>query len=201
MNGIDKIIERILQKAEQESGQILSEASAEAGNVYDSLKARGDLEAAEIVSRGKEQAERYIERAKSAAARDASRMLLQTKQLLIDNAFHRARELLIGLPEDEYTDLLASLASKAITSGDEQLILGRSDMSRAELIKDKVNKLASGRGLPAHITVMPQPGSFEGGLIVRKGNVDTNCTFDTIIRTLRESMTGEVASVLFGQEN
>ncbi|MGI6577438.1 MAG: V-type ATP synthase subunit E [Eubacteriales bacterium] len=201
MNGIDKIIERILQKAEQESQQIIAEASTEAKNVYESLKSQGDLEAAEIVSRGEEQAKLYIERAKAESIRDANRMLLQTKQMMIDRAFQRAKELLMELSDDEYTDLLASLALKAISSGDEQLIFGKSDLHRATLIKDKVNKFASDKGLSANITVMPQAGNFEGGLIVRKGNVDTNCTFDTIIRTLRDSMSGEVASVLFEQEN
>jgi len=202
MNGIDKIIERILQKAEQERDQILSEASSEAGRIYESLKAQGDLEAADIVSRGKEQAKLHIERTESAAAREAGTMLLQTKQKMIDRAFQRAKEILNELPDDDYADLLASLASQAIMTGEEQLILGKTDLARrSELIKARINRLASDKGLPAGITVIPEAGNFEGGVIVRKGNVDTNCTFDTIIRTLRDTMTGEVASVLFGQES
>ena len=39
---------------------------------------------------------------------------------------------------------------------------------------------------------------MEGGLILRDGSVEVNCTFETELRVLRENMAAEIAKILFG---
>ena len=36
-----------------------------------------------------------------------------------------------------------------------------------------------------------------GGLILRDGQVEVNCAFETQLRVLREEMTAEIAAILF----
>jgi len=197
MNGIDKIIERILNEADLDRKSILSKAEGEAKEIYQSLKDKADAEALDIVNRGREQALRIIERSEGSSELESRSMLLDTKQKLIDQAFQRAKGMLLELPDDEYTSLLAGLAAPALTSGSEEIILGQSDLRRKAAVRKKINGKATEKGLPGKVTVSPQAGDFEGGLIVRQGNIETNCTFDTILRMLRDSMAGDVAGILF----
>ena len=38
---------------------------------------------------------------------------------------------------------------------------------------------------------------ISGGLILRQGNVEVNCAFETQLRFLREELTAQVAHILF----
>ena len=125
MNGIDKIIERILNEADLDRKSILSKAEGEAKEIYQSLKDKADAEALDIVNRGRKQAGKMIERSEGSSELESRSMLLDTKQKLIDQAFQRAKGMLLELPVDEYTSLLAGLAAPALTSGSEEIILGK----------------------------------------------------------------------------
>jgi V/A-type H+-transporting ATPase subunit E len=200
MNGIDKIVERILETADLDREKILADADTEARDICGSLKDLADAEALEAVGRGKEQARKRIERSAGSSELETRRMILESKQKMVDMAFIRAKGLLLQLPDDEYASFLAKLAGQALLTGKEEIILGQTDVDRyGSRIIAKVNKLAAEKGLPAAVTVSSGSGSFEGGLVVRMGNVETNCTFDTLLRMLRDSMAGDVAGILFGR--
>ncbi len=49
----------------------------------------------------------------------------------------------------------------------------------------------------ALLTLSKETRNIDGGLILRDGNVEINCAFDTLLRVLRESMASEVAALLF----
>ena len=43
-----------------------------------------------------------------------------------------------------------------------------------------------------------ETGSFKGGLILRRGNIEANCTAELLVDLCREEMAAELAGVLFG---
>ena len=47
------------------------------------------------------------------------------------------------------------------------------------------------------LTLADETREMEGGLILRDGNVEVNCAFETQLRVLRETMAAEVAAILF----
>ena len=51
----------------------------------------------------------------------------------------------------------------------------------------------------ALLTLSQETREMDGGLILREGNVEINCAFETQLRLLRESMAAEVAGILFPQ--
>jgi V/A-type H+-transporting ATPase subunit E len=199
MNGIDKIVERILDKAELDRRSILSKAEAEAKEILGGLKEMAEAEADNIIELGKEQARKILERSEGASVLESRNMLLAAKQELIDKAFLRAKGLLLQLPDEEYTSLLAKLAAPSLTAGNEEITLGQADLMHHEsAVRRKINEIAAQKGLEPGVTISPAAGDFEGGLIIRQGNVETNCTFDAILRMLRDDMAGEIAGILFG---
>ena len=48
------------------------------------------------------------------------------------------------------------------------------------------------------LTLAADTADIEGGLILRDGQVEVNCAFETQLRLLRESLAGQVAQILFG---
>ena len=47
------------------------------------------------------------------------------------------------------------------------------------------------------LTLAGETREMDGGLILRDGQVEVNCAFETQLRVLREDMTAEVAAILF----
>ncbi len=198
MNGIDKIINRIIDEAKSESSKILSDAKKEADEMLKSFKEVAKLEAEEIINQGKAQSAAKVERLEGSAELDNKRVVLQTKQNLIDQAFSRARGLIQQLPSNEYVSFLTDLAASALVDGNEQIVLNSNDLDlHSKEVLEGVNRRARELGLPANITLSQKVGKFDGGLIVERGKVETNCTVDALLRNLRDKMSAEVADKLF----
>ena len=49
----------------------------------------------------------------------------------------------------------------------------------------------------AMLTLADETREMEGGLILRDGNVEVNCAFETQLRVLRETMAADIAAILF----
>ena len=116
---------------------------------------------------------------------------------------------------------------KAAQSGKEQVIFSRKDRSRvgkavvtranemlakqvapklpdeltdtkAGAILDRVvtgaSAILAGTGM---LTLAEETRPIRGGVILSDGDVEVNCTFETLVRLQREAMSGEVAKALF----
>ena len=194
MNGIEKITARIETDAKNEIAEILREGEAKAAQICASYQTQADLAAKAADAAGKEAAQRQAERLESAAQMEAKQMLLAAKQSCLDEAFEKARQQLLDLPDGQYSDLLAKIAAKASRSGKEEIILSAKDNKRvgAKVVEKANTILKNGK-----LTLSGETREMDGGLILRDGQVEVNCAFETQLRVLREEMTAEVASILF----
>ena len=198
MNGIDKITGKIAEDGKQEAEAILSDAKAEAGTIADKYAAQAKEEGEKILAAGKEHAEEIRRRATSAADQDAKQQLLATKQNLISEAFGKALKKLLELPEGEYVNLLAKLAAAASSSGAEEVIFSPKDKGAyGQKVLDAANQILAKAGKKGNLSMSAETRPFDGGLLLKAGDVEVNCTLDTILRLSREDMTLEVAQALF----
>ena len=194
MNGIEKITARIETDTKAEVNKILQEAQEKAGALRGDYQARAEAEAKAAAQSGQEAAQRQGERLESAAHMEAKKQLLFAKQACLDEAFARAQKKLNALPDEEYADLLARMAVKAAKTGREEILLSAKDHKRVgALVVSKANALLQGSAL----TLSGETREMDGGLILRDGQVEVNCAFETQLRVLREDMTAEVAAILF----
>ena len=131
------------------------------------------------------------EAGKRSADMERRQMLLGAKQACIDEAFERAAEKLRNLPREEYIALLARIAAAADT-GCEEIVLSAADR---ESIGADVVAAANAGG--ASFTLSDETRELGGGLVLKKGKVEANCSFDTQLRQLRQEMASDVARVLF----
>ena len=157
-------------------------------------KAQAKRESEEILSRGKRNADERVERLASVAQLDARKLELAAKQEMLSKAYDLALEQLVNLPDKEYVDLLADLAVKASSTGKEAVIFSQKDRTRygKQVVTQANERLKDG-----HLTMSEQTRPIQGGLILSDGDVEVNCTFETLVRLQRGEMDREVAKVLF----
>ena len=194
MNGIDKITGRISEDAQREIDAIQAQAAQQAGEITARYQAQAQRESGEIVERGRRNADERVERLASVAQLEARKMELAAKQEMIAKAFDQALEQLLELPEGEYVALLADLAVKASVTGQEAVILSQKDRTRyGKQVVTQANEKLGG----AHLTLSEHSRPIKGGLILADGDVEVNCTFETLVRLQRGALEQQVAQVLF----
>ena len=199
MNGIEKITQRIAAEAEAECGRITAEAEQRCA----AIKAEYDAKAAQVyesaIAKGKQEIEQLSIRREGTVRMDAKKDRLLLKQELVQEAFSRAKEKLLALPREEYVNFAAKLAASAASTGTEELILSKKDAGDfgAELAA-KVNALLQAMGKTGALALSAETRELDGGLILRSGSVETNCTLDTLLEQARSTMESEVAGILFG---
>lgn len=193
MNGIDKIMERIRQDAQAQQDEARAQTEEQLERIRQDAQAQAEQLRHEQALQGQQAAQRRREQLHSSAGMERRQQLLAEKQSCIDEAFAAAARQLRSLPREEYAQVLARLAA-AVGCGREELILSAED--RAELgqaVVEQANALKAG----AAFTLSAQTRDLHGGLILKDGNVEYNCSFDTQLRLLRESMAAQVAAILF----
>ena len=158
--------------------KITGRIAADAGREIDDINAQARSQADEILARYEAQAKRESEEILARGRRNADERVEQ----------------LVELPEKEYVDLLADLAVKASSTGREAVIFSQKD--RARYGKAVVTQ-ANERLKDGHLTMSEQSRPIKGGLILSDGDVEVNCTFETLVRLQRGEMDREVAKVLF----
>ena len=228
MNGIEKITARIRQDADADVAAIRAQAEAQAAQIRAQYEAQAKAQAEKAAESCRQAARQRLERLESVAEMEGKTSLLTAKQACIDQAFAKAREKLLTLPEADYVELLAKLAARSSVTGREESVLNRRDREAvgakvaaranellaqaaapelpAELKESKaggiLTKVVTGASAllqgTAMLTLAPDTAEIEGGLILRDGQVEVNCAFETQLRLLRENMAGQVAQVLFG---
>lgn len=67
--------------------------------------------------------------------------------------------------------------------------------------RDSVGALvvaAANEKLPdGKLTLAEDAGSFDGGFILRRGNIEVNCTVELLVELCRADMSAQIAGVLF----
>ena len=134
-----------------------------------------------------------LERGSRSDAMDGSKAQLAAKQACVDEAFAQAGRALQQMPREEYIRVLARMAAQA-GEGSEELIFSPADAQAVgQAVVEEANRLKAG----ASFTLSAQQRDMEGGLVLKKGDVEINCDFATQLRLLRQSMAADVAAMLF----
>ena len=193
MKGLEKITGRIRSDAAAEAEAIRAEASAKAAEVTASYEAKAKKLTADEAQRSETAAKTLLERRASSDEMERGKVMLEAKQQCIDKAFALAEERLSKLPRADYAEILAKIAADA-GAGDEEIVLSAADSAElGATVVRRANELKSG----AKFTLSKETREMDGGLVLKKGNVELNCAFATQLRLLRQSMAADVAAILF----
>jgi V/A-type H+-transporting ATPase subunit E len=198
MNGIDKIAEKIAEDAKKEAEALLTAAQAEAAAIADKYAAQAQAESEIILAAGREKAREIRRRADSAAVQEAKQQFLAAKQRIIAQTFDQALQRLLSLGLGEYRAFLARMAAKAAATGSEEILLTSKDREAlGQKVLEEANRLLKEAGKKGNLTLSPEAGSFSGGLVLKAGDVEVNCTLDALLRLSKEELALDVAAALF----
>ena len=195
MKGIDNIIARLESDARAEIDKLNAETKAQCDSLLGEYRQKADAEYAARLKAGQEAAAVRAERMASAADLEARKALLSFKQELVGDIFDAAAKRLSSLPEAEYTDFLASQAAKASATGKETLLFNARDAaSVGSAVAKKANALLGAKG---KLTVSDETREIPGGVIVKNGDIETNCAINMLVQLRRSDLASQVAEILF----
>lgn len=204
MNGIEKITGQIDADVQKEIDAALDQARAQAREIEARYDSQAQTQAEAIRRKGEQDAALRQERLVDVARLEARKTILAAKQDMVGQAFDLALKKLLELPDQEYTALLAKLAVAASRTGHEQVIFSQKDRSRygkqaVTMANDMLAKKAGPRAdeSAGRLTLAEESRPMAGGLILRDGRVETNCSFEVLIHLQRDALSAEVARALF----
>lgn len=131
-------------------------------------------------------------RRKIVAELDVRKEDLAARRKLIDDAFEKAIFVLADTPSERYMASMEKLLEEAVETGDEILILGREEKVLSKSWLESFNK-----GHNTRLTISDEGIPISGGFILRKGRVDTNCSWEMLLNSLRIELEAEVIKRLF----
>ena len=198
MNGIDRITDRIEADAREQAKAIIAEAEAKCAEIRKENEKKAQERYLQLIRNGTKDCESGLERRKSAAEMDAKKSVLALKQDCVAEAFDMAKRRLADMPEDSYVGFLASLAASAAADGSGEIVLSARDRERCgKAVLERANAALAAEGLTPALTLAADSREISGGLILRQGGVEVNCSIEALVEALKGPMTAEVARTLF----
>ena len=221
MNGLEKITNRILEDARAEADAIIDGARAECEAIRAEYEAKADAIRLRISDDAEREGFDMIARAKAASANEKRSAVLRMQSRILDETFESAKKQIRSQNDEQYTKTLTGLLSAALTEqvkiereslelyGEEEapcaeryeVILNAHDRDRygETVVRETRAKL---RGSLADevlekLCLADTVAPIEGGLILRCGSIETNCSLELIFEQLRAELEGEVSHALF----
>lgn len=194
MTGTEKIIAHIKADAEAQADAILAQAEQQCADIRQSYELKAKDAYDEKLRAGAKENQDRLDSSARLARMEGRKSILALKQEMVSMSFDKATEMLVSLPEEQYTELLAKLAARASVTGDEELVLNAHDRAAVgQAVAVAANaKLGDGK-----LRLSEDVGSFKGGLVLRRGSIATNCTAELLVELCRSEMSAELAGILF----
>ena len=192
MKGTEKIIAHIESDAKAQADQLLAEAAQKCAEIKTKYEEQASRLYGEKIRDGVKACQAQEDGALRISKMEARKSVLSVKQEMVEKSFSLAAEKIVSLPEERYIAFLSSLAKNASTSGDEEVILN--DRDRAA-VGDKLLQEINRDGV--HMTLSDETRDISGGLILRRGSIEANCSVELLVELCRGEMSSKLADILF----
>ena len=178
--------------------ELVEETSVKnAEKAMEEIIGKAKIEAEEILKQAAEKCEKEVESLKSrkisAAELQARKMILGAKQQAIQKSFDLALEKLKSMPEDKYLSYLTEEIIK-IPVSEGIIILNQRDKDK---IGEKLIEAVNQRLNATKYKLGDKTINVSGGFLLRSGNIEINNTFETLLNSVKDDLTSEVANALF----
>lgn len=206
MNGLDKIVQHINEKAEKECEDILEKARKNARDKKSEGREKAEAKRSEIIQKGEREADRIKRRTLASARTKARQMKLEAQDKLIKKAFESARDELAKLRNEDkkYRKVLKDLIEDggiAVGGGELEVSVLRGD--KRLLAKKRVNKLSKRiskeTGKETSLNLVANLEHTIGGAIIEKADGTVSCdnTFEARLKRMKDSLRTKIAETLF----
>lgn len=193
MNNISKILDAVSAEGKAEADKILENGEKNAQEVLKLYREEASIEEAAILKKAQKEADEITQRSVSQAGITSRNIKLTARREALEKTFSKALEKLTQLPESEKQNLYSRFIGAYSAGKKVTVVLNRQD-NRA-FGKKLVQKVSQDHGITVKID--KEDGDFSGGFILREGEVETNCTFEVIVKDAKKEKESEIAAMLF----
>ena len=224
MTGLEKITSRILADAQAQAQEILDEATEKSLTVRAQNLADAQAAQDRLIAEAEKEGEALVIRAKSSAAMTRRNIELAAKSEMIERAFARAMQEIYEMDRARYAELLLSLLCKTLNAqrdserdsmrlyGEDiaperyELMLNARDSGDVAMqVMNGVRAAAASGKIPADMALKlrlnPTPVEIDGGLVLRCGDIETNCSFAMMLAAVRPALEPRVQQILYKDQN
>lgn len=220
MTGLEKVTGKIIADAEADAREILARADAECAALRQKYQAEREAQLDALREQSDRECQAHIVRARSTAAMAKRNAVLEARAAILNEAYAAAEKQVRSMNGEQYLELLCKLLRSALKrqlEGEaDSLRLYGEDISPAsyEVIlsnRDRdyygerlMNAFRAGLGSKfspiamKKLCLSDETAPIDGGLILRAGLVETNCSLAMLMAETRRETETRVSRILFG---
>ncbi|WP_419543968.1 V-type ATP synthase subunit E [Negativibacillus massiliensis] len=196
MNNIESIVKKIADDAKLSAEQKIAEAQQEAQQIVRDYQAQADKIMQDAQAQAQKQASVIAERVESQSGLIRRNLMLQYKREAIEQAFQKSLEVLCAQDADKQVTLLSDAAVKYL-SADAKVILNEKDKAAfGEKLVSEISRKLQAANKNYSVSLSADAGSMQGGMILAEGSIETNLSYEILVKNIRDELEGEVAKVL-----
>lgn len=198
MAGIENLRNRIIKDNEDRARQIESDAKAKGEEVINQAKKKADEIMNNMRAKAEKDGQERKERLMSRAQLNARNEVLLAKQEAIDMVLENVVNRISQMNDKDYFEFIENMLLNNVETGEEEVIFSEKDKNRitpsfVTVVNDKLNSMGK-KGL---IKLSSETRDIEAGFILTRGGLEINCSIESQIRLLRDSLEGDIANLLF----
>ena len=223
MTGLEKVIGKIIADAEADARVILDKAQAECEALKAKYVAETEAEIEKLTDECDHECQALIIRARSSAAMAKRNAILEARAKLIDEAYASAEKIIRNMNGEQYLELLHKMLRSSMKNqleGEaESLRLYGEDIApdAYEVVLNSRDRDTYGEKLLAayragygsrlapavlaKVRLASDIAPIDGGIILRCGPVETNCSLAMLMAENRRETEARVSRILFGDAN
>ena len=223
MTGLEKVTGKIIADAEADARVILERAEAECEAIKAKYAAATEAEVEKLTDECDRECQALIIRARSSAAMAKRNAVLEARAKLIDDAYAAAEKQIRSMSGEQYLDLLQKMLRSALKrqlEGEEEslrlygenispdayeILLNSRDRDAYGETLLPAFRTGYGARLPetahAKLRLADETAPIDGGLVLRCGPVETNCSLAMLMAENRRETEAKVSRILFGDTN
>ncbi len=195
MDGLEKIIGKITAQGAAQAEKKAQDAALKREKIIAAAQSEADKIADEIIREAEKKAQTAAVRAESGAQNAAAIAVLGAKNAKIDEVIARAIKELKELPDEEYFEVLRSLALKYAVPGSGVFRMNGRDLAR--LPDSFAAELNAALGEGRSLVVSGDSIDIDGGLVLEYGKIIWNCSFDSLAEEFAEDVRDNARKALF----
>ncbi len=198
---LDAIVDKILKDTREQASRIEGESRAKIQSIQSECEETVRALQETSSKRAERLAEDQRKRLLSMAELEIRKDVLAVKQEMIEKAFEKSISELLEGDEERYSALLKKLILDADPEGDEELILNQKDRKRiGDGFIREINDILLKAHKKGELRLSRESRPIRGGVILRKGRKEVNCSVESIIYSKRNALEASVARILFPDE-
>jgi len=196
MTGLERIINQILEEANNSAEEKLAAARQEAEKIIETAKEEAARAGEEISKRSEIAVSNYKERVKSSNDLTRRTAVLNTKQEVISEIIEKVYQSFCARDGEEYWNTIKEMLNTFALAQDGDIYFSKRDLDRMPMgFESEISKVAEEKG--GKLTLSKESRVIDGGFVLAYGGIEENCSFKALFDSKEDDFRDQVQKILF----